>query len=286
MLTRCPNCATTFRITPEQLKAKQGRVRCGQCQTVFNAIETLDDAPPPAPPIVPAIDIDQDSVTAPADYAVAPGPTITAPLAETEPSPPAMAEVIETVITPTPVEPAAEADNLADYEPSFEDLPEEPVRRAWPWAIGLLLALAGLGVQAAFQFRTELTVMLPESKPVLKEICATFGCNLPLPSKIGLVGIETSDLNPDPQKIAGRLQLVATLKNRATFAQQYPHLELTLTDAADKTLLRRVLTPTDYLPKDKGIAKGFPASSDLALSLTLEVKDIAPIGYRLYVFYP
>ena len=29
------------RITPEQLKSRQGRVRCGQCQNVFNALETL-----------------------------------------------------------------------------------------------------------------------------------------------------------------------------------------------------------------------------------------------------
>lgn len=46
MLTHCPVCATTFRITPEQLKARQGRVRCGQCATVFNALEVLIDETP------------------------------------------------------------------------------------------------------------------------------------------------------------------------------------------------------------------------------------------------
>ena len=46
MLTRCPSCATTFRISPEQLKARQGRVRCGKCRNVFNALETLVEEPP------------------------------------------------------------------------------------------------------------------------------------------------------------------------------------------------------------------------------------------------
>ncbi|HEX5803065.1 MAG TPA: DUF3426 domain-containing protein [Azospira sp.] len=71
MLTCCPACATTFRVTPEQLKARAGKVRCGKCQTVFNALDTLADAapaaieaaseerpaeasPPPAPPALAA----------------------------------------------------------------------------------------------------------------------------------------------------------------------------------------------------------------------------------------
>ena len=41
MKTCCPNCQTIFRITPEQLKARAGRVRCGQCRTVFNALDAL-----------------------------------------------------------------------------------------------------------------------------------------------------------------------------------------------------------------------------------------------------
>lgn len=59
MKARCPACRTTFRVTPEQLKARAGQVRCGQCRTVFNALDSLLDdegadggqlaTPPPAP---------------------------------------------------------------------------------------------------------------------------------------------------------------------------------------------------------------------------------------------
>jgi predicted Zn finger-like uncharacterized protein len=45
MKTRCPECQTIFRVTPEQLKARAGKVRCGQCHAVFNALDHLLDEP-------------------------------------------------------------------------------------------------------------------------------------------------------------------------------------------------------------------------------------------------
>lgn len=45
MLTQCPNCQTTFRVTSEILRVAEGQVRCGRCQTQFDALERLlDDA--------------------------------------------------------------------------------------------------------------------------------------------------------------------------------------------------------------------------------------------------
>ncbi len=41
LVTRCPNCATAFRVTPLHLQAHGGDVRCGQCAQVFNGFATL-----------------------------------------------------------------------------------------------------------------------------------------------------------------------------------------------------------------------------------------------------
>src|SRR5690606_27760752 len=46
--TRCPDCNTTFRITPEALGKAAGQVRCGRCACVFDAYTALmehDTAP-------------------------------------------------------------------------------------------------------------------------------------------------------------------------------------------------------------------------------------------------
>jgi predicted Zn finger-like uncharacterized protein len=37
--TRCPKCETRFRVTEAQLSVASGKVRCGNCMAVFNAIE-------------------------------------------------------------------------------------------------------------------------------------------------------------------------------------------------------------------------------------------------------
>ncbi|SCY67756.1 MJ0042 family finger-like domain-containing protein [Nitrosospira sp. Nl5] len=41
LVTRCPNCATAFRVTPLHLQAHGGHVRCGHCAQVFNGFATL-----------------------------------------------------------------------------------------------------------------------------------------------------------------------------------------------------------------------------------------------------
>lgn len=46
MYTECPSCHTFFKVTPPQLKVAQGRVRCGRCDTVFNALATLAEEVP------------------------------------------------------------------------------------------------------------------------------------------------------------------------------------------------------------------------------------------------
>jgi predicted Zn finger-like uncharacterized protein len=48
-LTRCPVCATTFRVVDDQLKLADGWVRCGSCQHVYDALPGLQDEPPPPP---------------------------------------------------------------------------------------------------------------------------------------------------------------------------------------------------------------------------------------------
>ncbi|SOD40293.1 DUF3426 domain-containing protein [Nitrosovibrio sp. Nv4] len=41
LVTRCPSCATTFRVTPLHLQAHGGEVRCGHCAQVFNGFAAL-----------------------------------------------------------------------------------------------------------------------------------------------------------------------------------------------------------------------------------------------------
>ena len=47
LATTCPQCKTSFKVVPDQLKLRRGLVRCGVCQHVFSGIDFLryvDDA--------------------------------------------------------------------------------------------------------------------------------------------------------------------------------------------------------------------------------------------------
>ena len=53
MYTQCPECRTAYQIGPEDLRRAHGRVRCGACTTVFDALPTLSHEPPPGQPAGP-----------------------------------------------------------------------------------------------------------------------------------------------------------------------------------------------------------------------------------------
>lgn len=59
LTTRCPQCATTFRVAADQLRIRNGLVRCGVCASVFDGREYLDELaavalPPQSPAHRPA----------------------------------------------------------------------------------------------------------------------------------------------------------------------------------------------------------------------------------------
>lgn len=304
MLTRCPACVTTFRVTAEQIKLRAGRVRCGQCQHAFNALDTLIDEFASTPTAAPAPNTEPISAPAAAEPAVSPAPTFSAPEEKPlEEEPPVDASTIESTDTATEEEnqapeeaheeladgsekTAATADILLDEIPAWpDDTATNTLPRRWPWLAGGLLLLAMLGIQIAIALRVELAVLYPGARPALIALCSIAGCKVGLPAKAELIGIEASDLHPDPAQ-PSRLIVSATLKNRAPFDQQFPHLELTLTDVADKAIARKVLTPADYLPPETLRAKGMRPNADIAANFTIDIGQLTANGYRLYLFYP
>lgn len=164
------------------------------------------------------------------------------------------------------------------------EVPEE-AGHFWRWTFVSLLLIGALVAQAVYAFRTEIAILAPDARPALERVCAAAGCTVPLPRRSDLVSIETSDLHPVPGR-NDQLQLIATVKNRAFYRQDWPHLEVTLTDTRDKPVVRRVFAPAEYLPEESKSAPGFNGNQELQLDLTLQVDGAIAAGYRLYVFYP
>ena len=176
-------------------------------------------------------------------------------------------------------------------EPQDADLldfgPKPHKRRTALWVGGSAVLLIALGAQAAFQYRSTIALLLPETKPYLEQFCTSIGCELPLPRRAELLSIETSDLQGHPNN-PGVMVLAATLRNRAPFPQAYPALELTLTDDRDQPLARRVLQPADYLGPNASRPEGrvFAPSSEQPVRVFIEASALKATSYRLYLFHP
>jgi hypothetical protein len=151
-------------------------------------------------------------------------------------------------------------------------------------ALFLLLLLLAL-IQALYEFRTEIAIRLPQTRPLLERACATIGCDIPLPRKAQLLSIDDSDLqeHPDHKEV---YVLTATIVNRAPYTQAYPDLELTLTDLHDQPVLRRTLAPADYLPKGTPLETGLAAGADVRVTLDFTAPGVPATGYRVFVSYP
>jgi predicted Zn finger-like uncharacterized protein len=331
--TRCPACGTIFRVTSEQLRLKAGKVRCGHCQTVFNAFDHLQLEEPASASSTPAVpepdfsalvppaehsskpgeNVRRASVFSPEEVVLAPAPEVPPMVVEIPDIPDRPAQNTRTdepapqrtgpLPEPPPESPeqttraAREAGLVAVRELAdtnaynrwsagalagngfggFDELPQKsPV---WPYMLVFLLLLLVLSGQLGWHYRTEIVLRMPAAA----DAYAAIGVDVPLPREVGLVSIESSDLQSDAAR--GLFVLNATLKNRANHAQAWPSLELTLTDINDRVVARRVLEHGDYLlpdtPKDS-----FPANGETGVRLWIEASDIGATGYRLYIFYP
>ena len=250
MITRCPNCGTAFRVQAAQLAQRGGRVRCGKCSTVFDGVASLSE---------PAGTRD-DSPREPSPQ-----------LALFEPSDPLPTQIPEDEVS-------------ADAE-FLREAPPQP--RSKTWLAGSAIAAVALTFQILMLYRTELSVLFPATREPFAATCRVLGCTLHFPRKPDLMAIDTSDLESDRRQ-EGVIVLNAVIHNKAPFAQEFPALELTLTDERDQPVLRRVLTPAEYLQNNPapGPMRGIGPGAQATVRLHFHTGGVRPVGYRLYLFYP
>lgn len=278
LLTRCPSCDTTFRVHAPQLSARGGRVRCGKCSLIFDALTQIvedDNATPEVGPSPQLALFDPARLAAEARDAAAARAREAAVRSPTSASAPA-AKRVRRASTPTPDEAAF----LATHR--------ERSRFRVLWSLLALLALVVLAVQVAVHFRTALVLHAPQFRPQLEVACEMLGCEVHLPREPDLIGIESSELRFD-QKRDSIIRLTAVMRNRAPFPQEFPALELTLTDEKDRPVARRVLRPADYLgAKDtqSRLAGGIAPGAEEVVNVELELAGLRAAGFRLYLFYP
>ncbi len=177
-------------------------------------------------------------------------------------------------------------DTSDEYNPDFTRYAKGESRgRAWIWALMVGVLLGSLAVQSAYVFRVELARQWPQLRPVFVDICDRLGCDMPLPRNAQAIHVTASNLEMDPNAPTSFI-LHARLRNGAGYLQAHPHLELTLTDARDRPVARRVLEPREWLSSE-AVEAGFDARTEIEVRLPFGAPELTnATGYRLYAFYP
>jgi predicted Zn finger-like uncharacterized protein len=182
--------------------------------------------------------------------------------------------------------------------PSFITQAERAARWRSPWvrlglSIVMLTLLAALALQIALQEKDRIAAMQPATEPWLAKMCAIADCQVQPPKRIESIAVDSSSFNrvnknnPSIEATTQSYKLAVTLKNTGTLPVALPHVELSLQDAQDQPLLRRVLSPADLGSSLSALA---PAQ-DMAGSITLQVNTASLAGnrisgYRVLAFYP
>ncbi|HNJ74332.1 MAG TPA: zinc-ribbon and DUF3426 domain-containing protein [Pseudomonadales bacterium] len=267
ILSRCPNCATLFRVSPEQLHSAQGKVRCGLCMAVFDAHgqQELASAVPPAvtlvepQPTTTATTLPQSEQRTPArerrtSMPAAPTTDIPVPLITAQTERPLLDRRL-----------ARQLQQLRLDEP----LPTPTSRSRRPLIYGLLslLALLLLAAQLAW-YRFDQLAVDPLLRPLFDRFCTLSGCSLPPQRDLQALVVQQVAITPDPRR-PEVVTVEIILTNQAPFAQPFPAIELTFVDAADQPIAQRRLQPREYLSGELQDRTEMPSATPIHLALPL-----------------
>lgn len=306
-----------FRVVPDQLRISDGWVRCGQCEEIFDAsLHLLPNHPADAPIPPRQVDLterpDESAQSGDTEFLEPTIPPQEAPdgwpLPLRESEAPELAE--DALAEPEPDGPQdgtpdlrpdrevdAEESLVNEGEPQAE-LVEPPVsflkngnehsfwgRTSVRWAMGLLglVLLIGLALQVLVHERNRVVALEPSMKPWMQTLCDAMACTLSPLRRIESIVIESSSF----ARVSGESHTLSfVLKNTSDIALAIPSMELTLTDAQDQVVTRRVFAPSELGATATVLLAGAEWSGAATIAVDTGSKPERVAGYRLLAFYP
>ena len=161
--------------------------------------------------------------------------------------------------------------------PSFalNDAPVAVRRRGVWWLLALLtLGLAG---QLFFGERATLAANA-QLRPVVETACDAIGCSLPPWREPTAFTMLARDVIAVPER-PGVLRVQASFRNDARWAQAWPALSLSLSDADGRVIGRRLLQPRDYLGAAHDPAQRLEPGQSAQIAFLLREPSAATVAY-------
>lgn len=278
--TRCPQCASVYRVLPWQLQQAQGCLRCGHCQHAFDATGRVvlmgpDDA---AQSASAAERLDLESLLHVEDKGASSTSPSAAPAAALAPAFSADLLAFEQALASFPMPQAPVLAPVQGGAAEDDDAPERAAHRTplASWAVACLLVL--LLAQTVWATRAQWVVHWPTVGQWAQAACDRLGCAWWPWHEPRVLTLEHAHLS----RIGADHELQWVVHNQAAWPAAMPSLELTLVDVHEQVVLRRVFSPTDQ-QGPKVLAPLAHWSGALHWRVPA---DVPVAGYRLRLFYP
>lgn len=291
MITHCDECNTYFRVTIVQLRAANGKVKCGCCMHVFNAIESLIDD---METVQESSNLDmgrkiyQETDNKPSESNNLAGkPGSSSDAEKTEESDPGFAdEALEGELT-------SARENFADIDPielnlegklpvprdSIYDTPV--VIRSWSftdtlWIGSTLLLLSALFYQY-FHFNS---AQVLADLPQLQALCRFIKCDENRATvDTSRIKLLSRDIRQHPQ-LSDVLLVNITIANEAEYKQPFPRLQLDLFDSYGRAVGSRRFNPDEYLDDSVNPASGMTPQQPIHVVLEIVGTDAAVSSFE------
>jgi predicted Zn finger-like uncharacterized protein len=252
METTCPQCKSRFRLTEKQLSQAFGKVCCGECGNVFNAMTDLQNYEGALPPDYFARQAEDDEI------------------------------LQESSLSISAIDVDADADADVDAETEFVERRQVSLHEAMygserrslfalgplGWFVGILL-LAAVGIAQTIYYQRYQLIEKPRYQQQVINLCQVLPCAETSFSSIEQIRLLERNIFTHPVA-TNALMVTGSFVNQAPFAQKLPDLLISLFDVQGKLIANRLFKPPEYLLDDKnrGVVK-----PELPVQFRLEIVD-------------
>ncbi len=270
MYTQCPECLSVFSLDAQTLAMAHGHVVCGHCSASFGSLATLTEQLPPEPFV--ELSVNEPALEPPlldlVVYRPQPEPAVVLSDGPVAASTPRSGDFAQLVFAPRFVRERHAHRGREQKRANAHRTRAGSGVRHWPWVLVCTLLLSLLLAQLAWVQRDAL-IRNPAVGGWLRSSCAVLHCRLPLVSAPTRLRLLASNVQANPG-VPDSLMISASVRNEASFAQPYPVVTITLSDAQGQRLAMRRLQPWEYLDDRAILRRGLAPSATTVLLLEVE----------------
>jgi predicted Zn finger-like uncharacterized protein len=275
MITDCPECFRQFRVYAWQLTAAQGLVQCGYCSNQFNALTRLHDTPLllSETKLLEPINLTNNEIDEP-QFEIPVNNPITREARFEGPEDKVVEQSGESLDSNKILnsELKSVVEDLFQEELSLELSQQiENPQSIWStifWTIGVLSLIFIILIQLAWFNRDWLLGKYPQYRPMARQICEQYGCQLIRNRDLASIVLLNRDVRDHP-RYRETLLVNATIENQANTIQPYPGIRLILYDTDGEIAGYRIFKPPEYLDSSIDIAEGMPTGVPVHLVLEM-----------------